>query len=1723
MEKKVRLLAILIALVLVISVFAAVPVYSFEREDTDIVLIRTSDTKDIEFIETLGADVLQTYETFTLVEMDLADVDQLERMGIHIERLRNREYVGLQSYSFDVSEGIPDIPEDLEITSYTNDEKGYYIVQFIGPIRMEWKEMLEEEGAVLHEFRHRFNFIVEMDLRTRSAIEDLDFVNWVGIYQPAYRFDRGLLEEDGEQLIEVSFFDGVDLRESAIEVEYLGGEIHAVGRNGITVDIHTQRIETIANLRGVKSITEGMGEPELYNDDATWITQTNVQDYRKVTEQGITGTDQLITVCDSELYSDHEAFEDDVDYGDDHRKIQEHYSIGGDLYQGVYHGTHCTGTVLGESPPYGEYSNHDGNALESRLIFQDIGTAAGGLSVPSDMYAGAWQPSYDSGSRAHTNSWGGGIATYTGLAIDGDEFIWDNMDYNILFAMGNSGPGAETMSGEPEGKNFFSVGGVTNYPNHNTMYSSSSRGYADDGRIKPTVLHVAQGVTSADQGYDDYASLTGTSMSTPGIAGQVGQVREYYEDGWHVDGTPNPEEGFNPSNALVRATIINGAVEITGDGAYNNDDRFPNNDQGYGRSMLDRALHFEGDDRELIVYDSWDEGVELNTGESWDMSFGVADPTQEIEVTLAWVDYPGSAGSDQSDPAIVNDLDLEVEAPDGTRYVGNAFTGYNPGYSEPDPTSNPWDGLRGEEFDGLNVEENVLLLPEENGVESGTYDVTVTAHQVAEGSQPFALVVSGGVSEGASIQLERPTGGEYWEVGTEEEIIWNTEEGGGQITHVDLDYSVDGGTTWLEIQHDLTDEGSYLWTIPDDPTDQAVVRATVYDDQDGEPGVDTSDEFTITDVTPPEVTLTSPVGGEFWYAGEFEDITWDTVVGDEPIAGVDLAYSTDGGDNWEYIVEGTNDDGEYNWEIPDETSSDSLVRVWVHCQGDTTGRDTSEGFDLIGYPPDPPQNLNVEYISEQIITVYFDDVSENLGYDTWRNHPEASEWGIRDHGAAIGDESWDWGDGGFNKDGTDGFESRLISPEIQIPENPTEVELTFEHWRDFGDTALYDGGNIRISQDGGDFQIIEPEGGYDGVIPDAWGNPLGGEPGWGGTVDWETATFDLIGEFGEDIGGSTIQLRWNAGTEAWDGFYGEGWRIDDIHVEALVIDEDGEDDNLVTWDASPGDWPEMNMVDPENAFSTADPGATFEAADSEFTAGPTEVNPEQEDEWRWLYQGEWRPAETDDGIGLTGEGEWWGAIRMDLSDEIGLSFTDVAYFDHEEANYAQGYVAPDDGGAPSEDWISTEQYTPSGAGWVELELDDPLIVEDPGDYWIVIVFDDMGEGYFPFGCIEPEVDNGGLVNMDNPHDPGSWDNLGDFGLDYTWALEARLIPMDVYFQVDIVDYDDEIVPGEEAIVDYTVTNQGNEEDTQTIEFYVDGVLEDSRTETLGDGQVHDGIFTWQTSEEDLGYYDLSVASEDSQDEVTVMVGDTKPVSHYNIYRAEDQYGPWDNLIAQVEADGSDQYEYIDYDQAGEPYNWYVVRAVSEEGVEEQNEDAMPEPGWDPSLELMDIELVANEDANDWNFVSFYLIPEDTELTVILENEEHGISGNYESVMYYDAVEDEWLSYVPDRDEHFNNIYNWDRTMGLWIRMNEDDTLTIEGTVPESTTITLEPGWNMVGLPSETSGNHDLPAEVTTVGRFDASDAYNVDYVDAAGFEFSPGEGYWVYNGADHTVDWTVEY
>lgn len=127
----------------------------------------------------------------------------------------------------------------------------------------------------------------------------------------------------------------------------------------------------------------------------------------------------------------------------------------------------------------------------------------------------------------------------------------------------------------------------------------------------------------------------------------------------------------------------------------------------------------------------------------------------------------------------------------------------------------------------------------------------------------------------------------------------------------------------------------------------------------------------------------------------------------------------------------------------------------------------------------------------------------------------------------------------------------LISPAIILPAAATQ--LSFRQTRNFEST--FDGGVLEISVASGPYvDVTNPSiggvftaGGYNATISAAWGNPIGGRPGWSGAqATYVTTSLTLPAA----VGGQSVQFRWRAG---WDDSVvnaNPNWRIDGITLLA---------------------------------------------------------------------------------------------------------------------------------------------------------------------------------------------------------------------------------------------------------------------------------------------------------------------------------------------------------------------------------------------------------------------------------------------------------------------------------------------------------------------------------------------------------------------------------------------
>jgi hypothetical protein len=70
------------------------------------------------------------------------------------------------------------------------------------------------------------------------------------------------------------------------------------------------------------------------------------------------------------------------------------------------------------------------------------------------------------------------------------------------------------------------------------------------------------------------------------------------------------------------------------------------------------------------------------------------------------------------------------------------------------------------------------------------------------------------------IRVTSPNGGENWEVGNQYDITWTS----NNVINAKLEYSSDGGTSWISIINSAPSAGSYAWIVPNTPSSNCLVR-----------------------------------------------------------------------------------------------------------------------------------------------------------------------------------------------------------------------------------------------------------------------------------------------------------------------------------------------------------------------------------------------------------------------------------------------------------------------------------------------------------------------------------------------------------------------------------------------------------------------------------------------------------------------------------------------------------------------------------------------------------------------------------------------------------------------------------------------------------------------------------------------------------------------------------
>lgn len=390
------------------------------------------------------------------------------------------------------------------------------------------------------------------------------------------------------------------------------------------------------------------------------------------------------------------------------------------------HATHVTGTVLA-----------DGAAAIKGMAYQATGRTFewtdDETEVLSEVLNGMLISNHSYGvpvtSTGGTTLPSWYIGTYGQDAKNWDEIAYLSPYYLMVASAGNDGLnqnniepiayGYDKLTGNKTAKNNLVIANAQDASvdtNGNLtaavlINTSSSQGPTDDRRIKPDITGNGTNLTSSNSTSNTATTtMTGTSMSSPNVAGTLLLLQQHYN---------------NVTTKFMKAATLKGLACHTADDAGN-----VGPDAIFGWGLLNAKAAAQAITGNGL--NAWISEENLNQGQSFSMTVKSLGTTP-LAASITWTDVPGldpnngQRGANDLAKALVNDLDIRI-----TR---NAST-YYPWKLDTDPTA---DAIRTQDNAVDNVEQVKIDSPT-----AGDYTITVT-HKgtLVTGKQNYSLVITG--------------------------------------------------------------------------------------------------------------------------------------------------------------------------------------------------------------------------------------------------------------------------------------------------------------------------------------------------------------------------------------------------------------------------------------------------------------------------------------------------------------------------------------------------------------------------------------------------------------------------------------------------------------------------------------------------------------------------------------------------------------------------------------------------------------------------------------------------------------------------------------------------------------------------------------------------------------------------------------------------------------------
>ncbi len=1129
------------AIALLVNFTGALVTPAAARMSSRFVILQASEYSRVVELS-LHAENVIDYGSFVWLELDEANFENLRASSIRYDEFAGAGEISVPGYQFDPkSQGEPQFRTDVKIDE---SRRGFHLVQFSGPIKDEWIDQLKITGLDVLQYYPNHAYLVWGSSEQTRRAETLPTVRWSGVYHPAYKINQDLINRSGViSNIDIMFYNDGDMKGTLARLERLGADILQVYPSqpdktffNAIVRIDAAAIEAVSLLNTVLWLGYASPEPGLDDEMSDQVLAGNYSGGIPTTgyqawlnSAGLDGSGVTWAIIDTGVDYDHPDLGSHIVGGYNFTGACSFPGQPGSDCSGGGHGTHVTGIVGG---------NGAAGFTDPAGFRYGLGVApAHGIFAMNSLSGANWPPT--GGWQEHSkqallgnaiggnNSWTTGEGTAHGYQASErthDLMVRDgNFDtlavaepFIEVFSAGNSGPSLSTLTAPKEAKNLIVVASSLNYRagSIDAISSFSSRGPAVDGRYVPTITAPGEQIASTrnDLGGDCatsisgtnnyYAFCSGTSMASPHASGAVVLISEWWR---------TTHSGSNPSPAMAKALLVNGAVDMgTAD--------IPNFSEGWGRIHLPNVI----DNATSMVY--YDQShLFHNTGDTWTLSVGIADPTKPLKISLAWTDAAGAVGAN---PALVNNLNLSVTT-GGATYLGNRF-------------SAGWSATGGAS-DSLNNLENVYLQNP-----SGIATISIQAANLAGDGVPY-----NGDTTDQDFALVCYNCSEFPDFTLSAAPVFQA-----VCAPTDATYAIEAGSI-LGFQDLVTLSTRMAPTSlltsgfsenPGTPPFSSIL--TLGNTSQAAPGVYHVDVvgtaltrthtetvvLSLYNAIPTVPVLQAPGDGAsgqtlrpvFSWEPSLQSGTYEIQIATDPTFNTIVDSATGLASNTYTPETDLNYRTSYFWRVRSLNGCGNGAYSMVFS------------FSTLSAPGDCP-------LGTLSVTVYSQDFEAgSLGW---------SHSGIGDSWALVSNRTHSGVNAFRANDPATVSDQRLVSPEIALPAGQSPLTLKFWNYQSLEDKAsgCYDGVIVEISTDDGSSwsqlpgsaMLTDP---YNGMVDSGFSNPLAGIHAWcGDPQDWLNSVVNLAGYEGQNA-----RFRFRLGSDSSQSR--EGWYIDDVVVQSCQLD-----------------------------------------------------------------------------------------------------------------------------------------------------------------------------------------------------------------------------------------------------------------------------------------------------------------------------------------------------------------------------------------------------------------------------------------------------------------------------------------------------------------------------------------------------------------------------------------